>query len=50
MVNESGGIDYAKKEMATYRDQALGILSNLPENDARLALGTLVNYVIDRKK
>lgn len=50
MVNESGGIDYAKREMATYRDRALGILSNLPQNDARSALETLVNYVIDRKK
>ncbi|MFT4525711.1 MAG: octaprenyl-diphosphate synthase [Granulosicoccus sp.] len=50
LVKSLGGIDYATKHMHEYRDKALNMLSELPDNDARASLNALVNYVIDREK
>lgn len=50
MVKDSGGIEYATGRMHEYRDKALNLLKDLPENDARTSLQDLVNYVIDREK
>ena len=52
LVNEviqAGGMDYAIKKMNAYRDEALAILSTLPQNEANLALEELVRYTTDRK-
>jgi octaprenyl-diphosphate synthase len=35
--------------MLGYKDQALAILDQYPENDYKLALMRMVNYVIERK-
>ncbi len=48
-VIETGGIKYAAKKMAEYRDEALQILSEFPENDIRKGLEELVMYTTDRK-
>ena len=50
LVIKSGGVDYAKKSMMMYQEQALEILLGFPKNKYRDSLEKLVNYVIDREK
>lgn len=50
LVQQHGGIKYATKVMHDYRDKALAILKEFPENDARKALEFLVNYTVEREK
>ncbi|MES2892445.1 MAG: polyprenyl synthetase family protein [Bacteroidota bacterium] len=48
-VIENGGIAYASEKMNTYRDEALSILHEFPDNEVRSALEELVRYTTDRK-
>jgi octaprenyl-diphosphate synthase len=48
-VIETGGIDYATGQMNSYRDEALAILYQFEDNDARKGLEELVRYTTDRK-
>jgi octaprenyl-diphosphate synthase len=48
-VVQSGGIKYAAAKMNIYRDEALAILHEFPDNDVRKALEELVRYTTDRK-
>jgi octaprenyl-diphosphate synthase len=48
-VIETGGIDYATRQMNIYRDEALAILHQFEDNDARKGLEELVRYTTDRK-
>lgn len=49
-VIAKGGIGYANKIMHQYKDKAIAILNQLPENDARKSLERLLVYAIERKK
>ncbi len=49
VVVKAGGIKYAIEKMNTYRDEALNILYEFPENEVRNALEKLVRYTTDRK-
>ncbi len=49
-VKEKGGIEYTKKTMMTLKEEALVLLRELPENDARKSLEQLVEYTVNRKK
>jgi len=49
-VKSSGGLDYATTQMNEYRDEALSILSTLPQNEANNSLQKLVDFVINRSK
>ena len=49
-VKENGGIEYSKKKMQEFKDTALEILSEFPENDAKSSLIEFVNYTITREK
>lgn len=49
-VKKHGGIEYAKNIMTEYRDKALRILSEFPDNEANQALVELVDYTTVRKK
>ena len=49
LVKENGGIEYAQQKMLQYRDEALTILHELPENDVRNGLESLVRFTTDRK-
>ncbi|MCE3259692.1 MAG: Polyprenyl synthetase [Bacteroidetes bacterium] len=49
-VTEKGGIEYATKVMHEYKDKALAILKQLPENAANKSLERLLVYAIERKK
>ena len=48
-VVAEGGIAYAAEKMINYRDEALTILYEFPDNEVRKALETLVRYTTDRK-
>ena len=49
-VNQSGGMDYAKTKMLEFKNKALEILNEFPENQARTALEQLIEYSIERRK
>ncbi|MEM6725709.1 MAG: polyprenyl synthetase family protein [Bacteroidota bacterium] len=49
-VRQSGGIEYAKKAMYRFREEAFEILHQLPPSEAREAMESLVNFVTERKK
>ncbi len=49
-VNESGGIEYAQTRMTEYRDKALAMLDEFPDNAYRSSLRELVMYTTERKK
>jgi octaprenyl-diphosphate synthase len=49
-VKEKGGIEYTQKTMMTLKEEALVLLRELPENDARKSLEQLVEYTVNRKK
>ena len=48
-VIEAGGIDYAIKMMNNYKDEALGILNEFEDCDAKKGLEELVNFTTGRK-
>ncbi|MEO6721309.1 MAG: polyprenyl synthetase family protein [Ferruginibacter sp.] len=48
-VVKTGGITYASEKMNSYRDDALTILYEFPDNEVRKALEELVRYTTDRK-
>ncbi|WP_295124611.1 polyprenyl synthetase family protein [uncultured Chitinophaga sp.] len=48
LVKTSGGIKYAQEKMLQYRDEALEILHQLPDNEIRGGLESLVRYTTDR--
>lgn len=48
-VHEHDGLEYARKEMYKCRDEALVILNDFPENEARESLKMLVNFIVERK-
>jgi octaprenyl-diphosphate synthase len=48
-VVAAGGIKYAEVKMNEYRDEALSILYQFPDNEVRKALEDLVRYTTDRK-
>jgi octaprenyl-diphosphate synthase len=48
-VKNSGGIEYARKAMERYYQQALDLLKPLPESEYKTSLTQLVRFTIDRK-
>jgi octaprenyl-diphosphate synthase len=49
-VNNQGGIAYTEKVMYEYRDKALKVLEEFPDNEARASLKEFVLYTTSRKK
>ncbi|AWU39293.1 polyprenyl synthetase [Blattabacterium punctulatus CPU2] len=47
-VKENGGIEYAKKKMIKFRNNALKILDHYPKSTIKKALKTMVNFIIER--
>ncbi len=47
-VKKAGGIRYAAEKMLAFRDEALAILYQFPDSEARQALEELVRYTTDR--
>ncbi len=50
MVVQNGGIEYAEKMMNSYRDKAIDLLMQFPDNAARNSLKELVCYTTSREK
>lgn len=48
-VTAIGGIEYATKKMLDYRDEALNILNEFEDSEAKRALEQMVKYTTDRK-
>jgi len=48
-VIQSGGIAYAEQKMIEYRDKAIAILNEFPNNEEKAALEELVRFTTDRK-
>ncbi len=44
------GLEYSEKQMLVYRDEAMDILAEMPDNQHKKSLQDLVNYVVERKK
>ncbi len=49
-VNHSGGISYARNKMLEYRQKAIDMLREMPDNEARSALEQLVIFTTERNK
>ncbi len=49
-VHTSGGIDYARKKMMEYKDRAIALLHDFPDNEGRRALEKIIEFTISRKK
>jgi len=49
-VKANGGIEYTRKVMIRYQQEALKMLDKYPDNEAKESLKLMVNYVIERKK
>jgi octaprenyl-diphosphate synthase len=50
LVKNTGGLKYAYEIMKNYQKEALAILSEFPNSDAKNSLKLLVDYVINREK
>lgn len=50
IVRNAGGIEYAHQRMIELKDQAIGLLEDIPESDAKRSLIGLVEYTVNRKK
>ena len=50
LVKQNGGLDYAKKIMLKFYNEALEILDDFEDNEAKKSLQLLLDYVINRKK
>ncbi len=48
-VVKAGGITYATERMNQYRDEAIALLHQFPENEIRNGLESLVRFTTDRK-
>ena len=49
-VKASGGIEYAKKVMTGYYDEAMNILGEFPDSPYKKSLASLVKFTIERTK
>ena len=49
-VKASGGIEYAKKVMERFKDEALEMLHSFPDSAYKKSLADLVSYTISREK
>lgn len=49
-VLASGGIEYTRKVMDRYKEEAFELLHELPYSSARVSMEELVNFVVERKK
>ncbi|MFC1733813.1 polyprenyl synthetase family protein [candidate division KSB1 bacterium] len=49
LVNNSGGIKYAMDKMNQYRNEAIRLLSDLPESESKQSFIQLIEFTTDRK-
>lgn len=49
-TTKNGGLDYANKQMLIYKNKAITLLDEFPQNDSKDSLIGLINYSVDRRK
>jgi octaprenyl-diphosphate synthase len=49
-VNDTGGLQYAEKQMKIYQEEAFKILNTFPPSDSRESLEQLVRFTTERNK
>lgn len=49
-VKESGGLEYTQNKMLEYKNIALDLLNDFPDNKAKDSLVSLIEYIITRNK
>lgn len=49
LVTESGGIEYAHKKMMELKDEALALIADVPDSDAKRSIVALVEYTTQRE-
>lgn len=50
LIEDTGGMEYARQRMEDYRTEAIAILHSFPDSPARQSLEALVAYVTDRAR
>ena len=50
LVKETGGLEYATKKMKEYHKKALIILEDFEDNEAKVSLKKMIDFVIERKQ
>ncbi len=50
LVEEKGGLDYAREKMMEYKNRAIDCLTIYPDSDVKTSMIQLVDYVIERSK
>jgi octaprenyl-diphosphate synthase len=50
LVKKNGGLEYAEKAMHNYHDEAVELLNQFEDNEAKNALILLLDFVVNRKK
>ena len=50
LVVAAGGIEYSRKRMEEFKSEALSLLTDIPESEAKTALIGLVEYTVNREK
>lgn len=49
-VKKAGGLDFARNKMQEFKNQALDLLREFPDNESRQALEAIIEFTINRKK
>ncbi len=49
-IKTNNGLEYSKKVMSDYKEKALSVLANFPDNESRKSLEHLLDFIIERKK
>jgi octaprenyl-diphosphate synthase len=49
-ARKTGGVDYARERMVALADEAIALLSDLPNSDARTALEEIAAYTVSRSR
>ena len=50
LVTESGGIEYAHKKMMELKEEALALITDFPDSEAKRSIVALVKYTTQREK
>jgi len=48
-VRDAGGMEYSRKKMMEFKDKAITLLHEFPDNEARQALEQIIDFTINRK-
>lgn len=50
VIQQTGGVTYARQKMSEYQSEAMSLLDDMPASEAKAGLIELVHFVVNRKK